>query len=161
MTDPTSAGGEDSTSRPIEPSDLDVAISVARQLLESRSVLSLRESLRLLLRALDAEPDTEKGPELVPTPGGEPMTAKTTPPTEARELRDLLAAIREALTLPFDTADYDRRLIARAGWARAVVDAVLDNPGEDIGWNADFLHSKLTAEQADAEARASKRGEGQ
>lgn len=40
-----------------EPSDLDVAISVARQLLGSDSVLSLRESLRLLLRALDAEPD--------------------------------------------------------------------------------------------------------
>ncbi|MEU5097622.1 hypothetical protein [Streptomyces sp. NPDC020996] len=40
------------------PSDLDVAISVARQLLDSDQVLSLREALRLLLRALDAEPRT-------------------------------------------------------------------------------------------------------
>lgn len=40
-----------------EPSDLDVAISVAQQLLDSDQVLSLREALRLLLRALGAEPD--------------------------------------------------------------------------------------------------------
>lgn len=39
-----------------EPTDLDVAISVAQQLLDSDSVLSMREALRLLLRALDAEP---------------------------------------------------------------------------------------------------------
>lgn len=38
-----------------QSSDLDVAISVAQQLLDSDSVLSLREALRLLLRALDAE----------------------------------------------------------------------------------------------------------
>ncbi|MGW0914673.1 hypothetical protein ACWD1Z_23390 [Streptomyces sp. NPDC002784] len=43
-----------------EPSDLDVAISVAQQLLDSDQVLSLREALRLLLRALDAEPVTEE-----------------------------------------------------------------------------------------------------
>ncbi|KUL26664.1 hypothetical protein ADL12_32255 [Streptomyces regalis] len=39
-----------------EPTDLQVAISVAQQLLDSDQVLSLREALRLLLRALDAEP---------------------------------------------------------------------------------------------------------
>ncbi|MEV6174899.1 hypothetical protein AB0L99_42675 [Streptomyces sp. NPDC051954] len=43
-----------------EPSDLDVAISVAQQLLDSDQVLSLREALRLLLRALDAEPAYEQ-----------------------------------------------------------------------------------------------------
>lgn len=37
------------------PSDLDVAISVAQQLLDSDQVLSLREALRLLLRAIGAE----------------------------------------------------------------------------------------------------------
>jgi hypothetical protein len=42
-----------------EPTDLDVAISVAQQLLDSDQVLSLREALRLLLRALGAEPVTE------------------------------------------------------------------------------------------------------
>lgn len=41
-----------------EPSDLDVAIRIAQQLLNSDQVLSLREGLRLLLRALDAEPLT-------------------------------------------------------------------------------------------------------
>ncbi|MFV6033188.1 hypothetical protein ACNPQR_37955, partial [Streptomyces sp. NPDC056264] len=45
---------------PHVPSDLDVAIGVAQQLLGSDSVLSLRESLRLLLRALGAEPQTEE-----------------------------------------------------------------------------------------------------
>ena len=39
-----------------EPSDLEVAIRVAHQLLDSDSVLSLREALRLLLRAIGAEP---------------------------------------------------------------------------------------------------------
>lgn len=43
------------TVAPAEPTDLDVAISVAQQLLGSDSVPSLREALRLLLRALDAE----------------------------------------------------------------------------------------------------------
>ena len=40
-----------------EPTDLDVAISVAQQLLDSDQVTSLREALRLLLRALGAEPE--------------------------------------------------------------------------------------------------------
>lgn len=39
------------------PSDLAVAISVAQQLLDSDQILSLREALRLLLRALGAEPE--------------------------------------------------------------------------------------------------------
>ncbi len=47
-----------------EPTDLDVAISVAQQLLHSDSVLSLREALRLVLRALHAEP--QSGPQLTP-----------------------------------------------------------------------------------------------
>ncbi|MDQ0933782.1 hypothetical protein [Streptomyces turgidiscabies] len=38
-----------------EPSDLDVAIRVAQQLLDSDQILSVREALRLLLRALGAE----------------------------------------------------------------------------------------------------------
>ncbi|MFC7842518.1 hypothetical protein [Streptomyces sp. NPDC057382] len=42
-----------------EPTDLEVAVSVAQQLLDSDSVLSLREALRLLLRAHGAEPLTE------------------------------------------------------------------------------------------------------
>ncbi|MEU2339940.1 hypothetical protein ABZ608_41515 [Streptomyces sp. NPDC013172] len=40
----------------IEPTDLEVAIRVAQQLLDSDQILSMREALRLLLRALGAEP---------------------------------------------------------------------------------------------------------
>ncbi|MEW2424860.1 hypothetical protein AB0911_30470 [Streptomyces nigra] len=47
---------------PTEPSDLDVAIHVAQQLLDSDSVLSLREALRLLLRAHGADPTTQPAP---------------------------------------------------------------------------------------------------
>jgi hypothetical protein len=43
-----------------EPSDLDVAISVAQRTLDSGSTVALRESLRLVLRALDAEPVEEE-----------------------------------------------------------------------------------------------------
>ncbi|MBL3670253.1 hypothetical protein JL475_30615 [Streptomyces sp. M2CJ-2] len=46
----------DTALRPVEPSDLEVAISVAQQLLHSDQILSLQEALRLLLRALDTGP---------------------------------------------------------------------------------------------------------
>ena len=44
-----------------EPTDLQVAISVGQQLLDSDQILSVREALRLLLRALGAEPDDQDG----------------------------------------------------------------------------------------------------
>jgi hypothetical protein len=62
-----------------EPSDLDVAIRVAQQLLDSDSVLSMRESLRLLLRALGAEPAQQPATRCPaahpqdPTPCGGPV----------------------------------------------------------------------------------------
>lgn len=57
MTDLSMSACAGNTTIPaIEPSDLDVAISVAQQLIHSDQVLSLREALRLLLRALNAEP---------------------------------------------------------------------------------------------------------
>ncbi|WP_411091387.1 hypothetical protein [Streptomyces sp. 049-1] len=40
-----------------KPTDLQVAIHVGQRLLDSDNVLSLQEALRLLLRALGAEPD--------------------------------------------------------------------------------------------------------
>jgi hypothetical protein len=42
-----------------EPSDLAVAIRVAQQLLDNGDAIILRESLRILLRALGAEPVDE------------------------------------------------------------------------------------------------------
>lgn len=50
---------------PPEPSDLDVAIRVAQDLLDSDQLLSVREALRLLLRALGAEPAPAGDPEVV------------------------------------------------------------------------------------------------
>lgn len=46
------------SNEPHELNDLQIAISVARRLIDSDQILSVREALRLLLRALDAETDT-------------------------------------------------------------------------------------------------------
>ncbi|MFA3877559.1 hypothetical protein ABS735_28435 [Streptomyces sp. MMCC 100] len=58
-----------------EPTDLEVAVGVAQRLLDSDQVLSLREGLRLLLRALGAEPDTTAAADEPPA-----VTAKPTGP---------------------------------------------------------------------------------
>lgn len=79
-------------------------------------------------------------------------------PGDARELRQLLAAVLEALALPYDTPRYDRRILERAMWARAAVKGALEEDPADIGWNADWLRGKLTAEETEAAARA-ERGE--
>lgn len=41
-----------------QPTDLQVAVQVAQRLLDSDEILSVREALRMLLRALGAEPET-------------------------------------------------------------------------------------------------------
>jgi hypothetical protein len=47
-----------------EPTDLDVAIDVAQLMLDSNDLLTMREALRLLLRALGAEPtQSERRPD--------------------------------------------------------------------------------------------------
>jgi hypothetical protein len=71
-----------------EPSDLDVAISVAQQLLDSDQILSIREALRLLLRALDAEPVTEQVPAETHTPVGPGCGAPATARIEGYSPRD-------------------------------------------------------------------------
>lgn len=78
----------------------------------------------------------------------------------ARDLRNLLEAVLEALAVPHDADDYRRRLDARAGWAAATIKGALADDPADIGWNADFLRSKMDAEQAEATRRAG-RGDGQ
>lgn len=62
-----------------EPTDLDVAISVAQQLLGSDSVLCMRESLRLLLRALGAEPAEQPTARRCPAAHPEDPTPCTGP----------------------------------------------------------------------------------
>ncbi|MEV6546408.1 hypothetical protein [Streptomyces sp. NPDC051665] len=86
-----------------------------------------------------------------------PATTGTTTVGEARELRRLLAVVLDAITLDYAAPDYERRLADRAGWAHTVLTAVNNGTSNDIGWEADFLRSKLTAEQADADAKAVRR----
>lgn len=70
-------------------------------------------------------------------------------PGDARDLRLLLEAVADALTLPFDTPNYERRLAERAAWAKTVVRVALDEHPSGIGWNADYLRSKTTEPPAD------------
>jgi len=66
---------------------------------------------------------------------------------EVRDLRNLLAAVLDALTLDYAVDDYDQRIKDRAGIAKVVVRDVLDAPDRG-GWNADWLRSKLREEEA-------------
>ncbi|MEU5394538.1 hypothetical protein [Streptomyces tibetensis] len=66
MTDLSMSTAVDNTALCDEPSDLEVAIRVAQQLLDSDQVLSLREALRLLLRAVGAEPPARRCPAAHP-----------------------------------------------------------------------------------------------
>jgi hypothetical protein len=138
-----------------EPSDLEVAVDVAKQLLDSDSVLSLREALRLLLRALDAEPKTEKGSSLVRTPGGDqrcpaapsedPTTVAALPPA----VSDLLAAVVEALTVPLPSTDqaderaYHRLLEQRTTDVRIILGSILDFPDVPIDNDVADLRARI------------------
>ncbi|MEV6803165.1 hypothetical protein [Streptomyces sp. NPDC051132] len=72
---------------PAEPSDLDVAIRVGQQLLDSDSLMSIREALRLLLRALGAEPAAE--PREVAHANGLTFKVVPTDSYDARMARDV------------------------------------------------------------------------
>lgn len=76
------------------PTDLDVAIGVAQQLLGSGSVLSLREALRLLLRALGAEPTS-------PAPPDEPPAVHATPAAGVEATDDEDSAVRRSVDAQF------------------------------------------------------------
>ena len=81
---------------------------------------------------------------------------KPTPAEEARDLRQLLEAVLEAVTLPYDGPDHARRMETRADWVRATVKGALEEDPADIGWNADYLRGKLRAEETEAAARAAR-----
>ncbi|MFG2637137.1 hypothetical protein ACGFX8_25300 [Streptomyces sp. NPDC048362] len=66
---------------------------------------------------------------------------------EARELRELLSVVVEALTLPHDLEDYDARLLRRASLAKVIAGEALVEKTESLGWNADYLRNKLRAEE--------------
>lgn len=82
------------------------------------------------------------------------MSHKPTPSTEVRDLRALLGAVLDALTLPHDLGDYDARVLRRASLARVVArEALAEGPGS-LGWNVDYLRKQLDAEQTEADERA-------
>lgn len=151
-----------------EPTDLQVAISVGQQLLDSDSPMSVHEALRLLLRALNAEPN-DKGYTLTGTPGdlgAEPDDAKL---PDAGKLpprcpdRALLQAVHEAIAIPYpatvgDSEVHDRILSDRVMDARVALEGVLHR-GDDPGWSADYLRVRLAEKPATGYRTAG--GEGQ
>lgn len=82
---------------------------------------------------------------------------KPTPSSEARDLRALLETIRDAITLPYDTPEYDQRIVERAGIARVVAEAALAGDPTNLGLEVDYLRHQLVAEQAEAEKKAKNR----
>lgn len=82
---------------------------------------------------------------------------KPAPTSEARDLRALLEAVRDAITLPFDTPEYDQRLLERAGIARVITEAALAGDPAGLGLEADYLRHQLVAEQVEAEKREKNR----
>ncbi|MEV8396103.1 hypothetical protein ACFVAF_34685 [Streptomyces sp. NPDC057596] len=78
-------------------------------------------------------------------------SARASSPGDARDLRNLLEAVADALTLPYDTDRYEQQLAERAGWALTTIRGALDEDPADIGWNADYLRSRFAPKQAAAE----------
>jgi hypothetical protein len=88
-----------------------------------------------------------------------PASSPSTPtqnPGDARDLRNLLEAVLEAVTLPHDGLEHARRMETRADWVRATVKGALEEDPASIGWNADFLRTRLRAEETEAAERAAR-----
>ncbi|MER6147979.1 hypothetical protein [Streptomyces hirsutus] len=105
----------DTALRANEPSDLEVAISVAQQLVDSDNVLSLREALRLLLRALETEPAAALR---CPTIGTRDQLALRHDEYRVRKAREELAA-------PVDLSN-DRAMARRAGRIEVALTQLLE-----------------------------------
>jgi hypothetical protein len=101
---------------------------------------------RLLVTVVDQETNTRLASGFVtyqlagqaPAPG----TGRVVSPAE----RELLTAVLEALTLPFDADGYEKRMVARADWVRCTLKGVLEEG--DLEWHADWLRRKLRDEEA-------------
>jgi hypothetical protein len=78
------------------------------------------------------------------------MPARPDNTAEARDLRALLEATLDAITLPYGTPDYDRRMRERVGWTLTTLKGALAEDPSGLDWNVDFLRGKLAAEQAEA-----------
>ncbi|MEU8531575.1 hypothetical protein [Streptomyces parvulus] len=102
-----------------EPTDLQVAIHVGQRLLDSDNVLSLQEALRLILRALGAEPD-------IAPPADEPPAVQATP-TEVHHANGATYKVIEA-------SSYTARM-ARDVHDVTMADGTVWKTGQPIGWH--------------------------
>lgn len=155
-----------------EPTDLDVAIRVAQQLLDSDSVLSLREAIRLLLRALGAEPVKEQGYAPVPPPSGD-QPGHVAPSSLPEPVTDLFAAIADALNVPLPSTNlddervYHRLIERRALHVRILLESLSGHPDVSIHRDAADVRSQIEQTPVtyttfdDEKAAAEQRGEGQ
>ena len=84
------------------------------------------------------------------------MSEPTTNPGDARDLRNLLEAILEAVTLPYEGTDRARRMETRADWVRATLRVALQEDPASLAWDADFLRGRLRAEESEAAERAAR-----
>ncbi|MCF0087146.1 MULTISPECIES: hypothetical protein [unclassified Streptomyces] len=148
MTQQNPSVPEGTLIEPANPGDLPVAVRVAQEMLAAYGATdyadhaavaqafgATRESLRILLRAIGAKADEGR---------------------QARDLRALLEAVADALTLPYTAPNHDRRIVDRAGRALTVLRGALDEDPADIPWNTDYLRSDLAAEERTA-AKAGER----
>lgn len=71
-----------------------------------------------------------------------------TRPGDAHDLRALLEAVLAVLAVPYTAADYDAQIHSRTYLIRATLEGALAEDPDGIGWNADYLRSKVAAEQA-------------
>lgn len=155
-----------------EPTDLDVAISGAQQLLDSDSVLSLREALRLLLRALGAEPVKEPGYASAPNLSSD-QPGHVTPSSLPEPVTDLFAAIADALNLPLPSTNlddervYHRLIERRVLHVRILLESLSSHPDVSIHQDAADVRSQIEQTPVtyttfdDEKAAAKQRGEGQ
>ena len=81
------------------------------------------------------------------------MTKKPNTKYQERDLRSLLDAIREAITLPYDAFDYDQRILDRTVPVRTVLVALATESGLNIPWEIDRLQGMLAAEAQGAGER--------
>jgi hypothetical protein len=82
---------------------------------------------------------------------------KPTNPGNAHDLRQLLEAVREAVTIPYNAPEYALRLQTRTDWVLTTLKGLREGDPDDAGWLADYLRNKLAAEEAEAAERAKNR----
>ncbi|MFJ4924051.1 hypothetical protein [Streptomyces sp. NPDC088736] len=89
-------------------------------------------------------------------PAAGPRPTAPVPVPASVSVRALLGVVLEALAVPNDTYDHDRRVLERARIARILADEALssDTDSDGFAWNLAYLRTRLAAEQAAANARA-------